>query len=399
LPRVIMHIDMDAFFAAVEQRDDPSLMGKPVIIGALPGSRGVVSTASYEARKFGVHSAMPIAQAHKRCPHGVFLPPVGRKYSQVSKQIKSILEGVTPRMQMASVDEAYLDITDCEKLHGTPRQTALLAKGRIRDELKLSCSVGIGPNRLIAKIASDIEKPDGLTIVTPEDVADFLAPLEVGRIPGIGKVTNRTLAKLGIKSIGQLAATPLEKLVRHFGKNGGESLNRKSHGISSDIVEKREGRKSISKERTFGVDEKNPEKLRHVLLKLSGDIGRQLRKEGRSGRCVNLKIRLDGFETHTCAKTLEESTDADDVIFKSAWNLYQQSAYTGRPVRLIGVRLSDFGRESGTQLGLFDIPKKEKTRSIYLAMDAIRDKFGADAIKPADAYDDQVDKKATPKKK
>ncbi len=392
MSRVILHIDMDAFFAAVEQRDDPSLAGKPVIIGALPGSRGVVSTASYEARKYGVHSAMPIAQAYKRCPQGVYLSPDGRKYFQISKQIKAILQDITPRVQMASVDEAYLDITGCEKLHGTPRQTALLVKEQIRKQLQLGCSVGMGPNRLIAKIASDIDKPDGLTIVMPEDLADFLAPLEVGRIPGIGKQTNKVLAKLGIKLIGQLASIPKEILVERFGEKGGESLYRKSHGISSDFVGEGEGRKSISKERTFGVDETSEEKLRHVLLKLSGDIGRQLRKENRSGRCLTLKIRLEGFETHTCSKTIDKPTDADDVIFNKAWDLYRQSAYTGRPVRLIGVGVSDFDSEARVQLDLFEQPKKQKTRSVYQAMDAIRDKFGSNSIKPADAYDGNVNK-------
>ncbi|MCB9479744.1 MAG: DNA polymerase IV [Deltaproteobacteria bacterium] len=385
-----MHLDMDAFFAAIEQRDDPSLVGKPVIIGALPkpGSRGVVSTASYEARKFGVHSAMPIGQAYKRCPQGVFIRPQFAKYKEASLVVREILENVSPRVSMASIDEAYVDLAGTERLLGTPRQIATRVKELIRERLRLTASVGIGPNRLIAKIASDFNKPDGLTIVEAGDVPTFLATLPIEKIPGIGKVTQASLNRRGVFTVGDLAKMSEAELVRRFGDNGGKRLFRVSRGQGSAVVGSREARKSISKERTFSPSVEDVEELRRVLLTLAGDIGRSLRREGLKGRTMQLKIRFDGFETHTRARTIEAATSADREIFHHVWDLYQTSPYPGRPVRLIGLGVSDFGAASTRQFGLFALPQQQRDDEMYRAIDAIGAKFGKKAIRPADALDD-----------
>ncbi|MCL4236208.1 MAG: DNA polymerase IV [Deltaproteobacteria bacterium] len=386
MAKVIAHVDMDAFFAAIEQRDRPELRGKPVVVGAQPGERGVVSTCSYEARKFGVHSAMPIARAVKLCPHAVFVRPDFSRYSEASRNLRAILQDFSPLVEMSSIDEAYLDLTGTHGLFGTPTQAAKRLKAAIREALGLTASVGIGPTRLIAKIASDFRKPDGLTIVTPEQVEEFLAPLDVGKIPGIGRQTVERLAKLNIHTVRDLRKWNEVALVRRFGASMGAMLARKAAGRGSDVVGTHEERKSVSKERTFQTDIADAAELRRVLLRLSCDVARTLRREGVAGRTVHLKIRLEDFETHTVSHTTDSPVWDDQRLFHTAWDLYATSPYARRPVRLIGVGVSELGDRSGTQMSLLDAKSERRDEQIYDAVDRIRDKFGKNAIAPAEVY-------------
>ncbi len=386
MTRVIAHVDMDAFFAAIEQRDHPELRGKPVVVGAQPGGRGVVSTCSYEARRFGIRSAMPIARAVKLCPHAVFVKPDFTRYSEASRGLREILQDFSPQVEMSSIDEAYLDLTGTQSLFGTPRQAAVRLKAAIRDTLRLTASVGIGPNRLIAKIASDFRKPDGLTIVSPERVDDFLAPLEVGKIPGIGKQTVDRLEKLHIRTVRDLQKWNEAALVRRFGASMGAMLARKAAGRGSDVIGPREERKSVSKERTFQIDVTDAAELRRGLLRLSCDVARTLRREGVAGRTVHLKIRLEDFETHTVSHTVESPIRDDQRLFHTVWDLYAKCPYAGRAVRLIGVGVSELGDRSGTQMSLLDAKAERRDEKVYDAIDRIRDKFGKNAIAPAEVY-------------
>ncbi len=391
MTKVIAHVDMDAFFAAIEQRDRPKLRGRPVVVGALPGERGVVSTCSYEARKFGIRSAMPVARAVKLCPHAIFLRPDFSRYSETSKMLRTLLQDFSPLVEMSSIDEAYLDLTGTQNLFGAPTQVARRLKATIKDTLGLTASVGIGPNRLIAKIASDFRKPDGLTVVPPERVEEFLAPLDVGRIPGIGRQTVDRLAKMRILTVRDLRTWNEFALTKRFGASMGAMLARKAAGHGSDVVGSREERKSVSKERTFQHDLTDAAELRRVLLRLSCDVARTLRREGVAGRTVHLKIRLEGFETHTVSHTALSPVWEDQRLFHLAWDLYAGSAWFGRPVRLIGVGVSELGDRSGTQMNLLDANTEQRDEKVYDAIDRIRDKFGKNAIAPAEVYRSESD--------
>lgn len=379
MTRLIMHMDMDAFFAAIEQRDHPEYRGKPLIVGAAPGGRGVVSTCSYEARKFGIHSAMPISFAYKRCPQGVYLRPNIAHYAAVSEQVMAILDRISPLVEPVSIDEAFLDITGLEKLFGEPRQIGRLVKETIARELQLTASVGIGPNRLIAKLASDFEKPDGLTIVPPEGVEQWLAPLPVKRLRGVGPKGQQALHRLGIRTIGQLRAWPLPALAEHFGEKGATLLREQALGQASDAVGGCGERKSISKEVTFNEDLDDVATLRDVLLELAAAVGRQARAEEKCGRVVTLKIRLEGFETHTRQVALDRPAAGDRMIFREAWRLYEKSGFQGRKVRLIGVGLSGFENDESGQLPL-TFAADRRDEKIYAAVDRITEKFGRRTI-------------------
>lgn len=375
--RTIMHVDMDAFFAAIEALDDPGLEGKPVIVGANPGTRGVVSTCNYEARAFGIHSAMPIAQAYRRCPDGVYLRPRMKRYSEMSHKVMSALAGISPAVEPTSVDEAFVDITGLEKLTGRPASTGRHAKKAVLEATGLTCSVGIGPNRLVAKIASDFEKPDGLTVVEPDDVLDFLAPLDLSRLRGVGKVLRRRLDAAGIRIVSDLRRRSRDELARLLGSAAGESLHRQAHGIASDKVGRGGGRKSISKETTFNTDVADSDLLRRTMLSQAAEVGRIARREGVAGRSVHVKIRLSGFETHTRSRTLEQATSFDDEIFKASWSLYRKSGYAGSPLRLIGVGISGLEREG--QLDLFANGRRAK-KKLMEVKDGIVERFGKNAI-------------------
>ncbi|MHC1713578.1 MAG: DNA polymerase IV [Solidesulfovibrio sp.] len=375
---IILHLDMDAFFASVEQHDDPSLAGKPVIIGR--DQRGVVSAASYEARKFGVRSAMPVAEARRRCPQGVFLPGNRHRYAEVSRQVMATLENISPLVEPASIDEAYVDITGTETLFGPPEALGRRIKQMIRESTGLSCSVGIAPVKFIAKIASDYDKPDGLTIVSEADVAIFLADLPIGKIPGVGKRAEATLSRLGIRVVGDMLAYPPEFFERHGGK-WGLDLYEKAHGRGSATVTTSREAKSVSAENTFDVDTANREILTSWLLFQSERVGRDLRQGGLCGRTVILKIKFNDFKQITRSRTLPEATDSDAVIFSTVISLLNAESLH-RPVRLLGVGVSHFGREPH-QLALFDDPDQQLRQhagKIDAALDSIRGKFGRSAI-------------------
>jgi DNA polymerase-4 len=374
----ILHLDMDAFFASVEQLDDPSIRGRPVIIGR--DLRGVVSAASYEARKFGVRSAMPVAEARRRCPEGVFLPGNRRRYAEVSRIVMATLENFSPLVEPASIDEAYVDVTGAETLFGPPETLGRRVKAAIREATGLACSVGIAPVKFIAKIASDYDKPDGLTVVAEADVSVFLAELPVGRIPGVGKRGEQALSRLGIRLVGDVLAYPPEFFERHCGK-WGLDLYEKAHGRGSATVVASREAKSVSAENTFETDSADRERLIAWLLYQSERVGRELRRDNLCGRTVTLKIKFNDFRQITRSRTLAEPTDSDAVIFQTATTLLAAEPLP-RPVRLIGVGVSHFGREP-RQLTLFDDPdrqRRQRAGKIDAALDAIRGKFGRAAI-------------------
>ncbi len=378
--KVIMHLDMDAFFAAVEQRDNPELRGRPLVVGALPGGRGVVSTCSYEARKFGIHSAMPIAIAHRLCPHAVFLRPSFGRYAADSKRVMELLGTISPVVEQVSIDEAFLDATGLGRLLGTPEKIARKAKGLIWSELELTASMGVGPNRAIAKIASDMEKPDGLTIVAPDEVERFLADLDVSVLRGVGAQTIAALNRLGIRKVRDLRKWKLAELRNYFGKRGGIALYRKARGIASDRVGGAEPRKQISKENTFGQDLDDFEELKSKMLELACDVGRSARGQGVRGRVVRVKVRTEGFETHTIQKKLDRATSSDLDIFDIGWGLYRASPYTGRPVRLIGIGIADLEGDNEGAGGLFAAPSDSRKKQMYKVLDSITDRHGGGAI-------------------
>ncbi len=381
-PRWIMHVDMDAFFAAIEQRDDPTLRGKPVVIGAQPGGRGVVATCSYEARKFGIRSAMPINEAHRRCPGAVYLRPDMQRYTAESRAIMQALENISPVVEPVSIDEAFIDITGLEKLLGTAKQIARTTKQRIFEAVRLTASVGIGPNRLIAKLASDYRKPDGITIVEPHQVLDFLGPMPIRNLRGIGDKTAERIERLGFHTVADLRRCPHESLTAHFGPKGADLLYNQSRGVGSDVVGDDGQRKSISRETTFSEDIRDHKVLHDVLLDLAADVGHQTRAEGLAGRVVTLKIRFTGFETHTRRQTLDNPTNHDKVIFRTAVELAKKRSFQNKAVRLIGVGLSGWNTDETQQMDLFDTEADgEKDKKLYATLDEIKNRWGKKSLR------------------
>jgi DNA polymerase-4 len=373
---LVMHVDMDAFFASVEQRDYPEYRGRPVVVGALPGGRGVVATCSYEARTFGIHSAMPISEAHRRCPDAVYLRPRMKCYARVSRQVMQALEGVSPVVEPVSIDEAYVDISGLDRLIGSPEEIGRKTKTDIRGLVGLTASVGIGPNRLIAKLASDYRKPDGLTVVLPDAVAGFLGPMPVGNLRGVGPQTRKIADRLGIRRVAQLRGYPLELLKMHFGDKAGVALYEQARGMASAAVGARSARKSISKETTFDADVSDERLLRTTLRELASQVGRTARREGLTGALVTLKIRLAGFETHSRQRRLQVQTNRDGEIFRAGWDLYRSSNFVGRPVRLIGVGISGW-KARNAQTDLFVDPDKQaREKKLYDTLDTVTDLFG-----------------------
>jgi len=385
MSRLIAHVDMDCFFAAVEMLDDPALCGKPVIVGADPKGgkgRGVVSAASYEARKFGIHSAMPISKAFQLCPQGIYKPGRMRRYSEVSGHIMDILRGFTPQIEQISVDEAFLDLTGCQRLWGDPAETGAKIKSAIRKNTKLTASVGIGSNKLVAKIASDLQKPDGMVIVQPGKEKQFLAPMKVGKLWGVGPKTVDKLKGMGIETIGQLADCEQRKLGRCFGKMG-LYLHERANAIDDDPVCQGYSVKSMGREHTYEEDTGDIEEIHRTLLTLSEHVAYSLRIDGIKGRTVTVKLRYQNFETHTYGRTIENSTDNAIEINSIARKLFDINWQSFRKVRLIGVSLSNLN-QGEDQLGLFDeAGKKEKNEKIDHAVDKIRERFGKKAVKRA----------------
>ncbi|HEV8697405.1 MAG TPA: DNA polymerase IV [Candidatus Limnocylindrales bacterium] len=373
--RTILHVDLDAFFASVEQRDRPELRGKPVIVGGDPRGRGVVSAASYEARRFGVHSAMSLREAVRRCPDGVFLPVDGRRYQQASREVMAILRKFTPQVEPISIDEAFLDVTGSRQLFGDGRAIALAIKAAIREDVDLPVSVGVATTKLVAKIASDLRKPDGLVVVEPGEEAAFLAPLPISRLWGVGEKTARAFADYGVRTIGDLAALSPDLLVRRFGKHGG-SLASRARGVDEDRVHEGDPAKSVGHEHTFDVDTSDRETIERTLLAMSDGVAGRLRSAGVRASTIAVKIRDSSFRTITRQRTLPEPTDMTDPIFRAAVELARPEV-RGIRVRLLGVTASNLGGRE--QLGLFpsDEPRR---RAAIEAADTIRRRYGERAV-------------------
>lgn len=380
--RIILHVDFDAFFASVEVRRNPDLRGKPIIVGGT-SNRGVVSTASYEARKFGVHSAMPIWEARRRCPHGIFLPVDGPAYAEYSARAREILARFSPRMDPASIDEAYLDVTGSIRLFGGLEALLARIKSDIREELGISISIGCAPNRLVAKMASDWDKPDGLSIVLPEELPERLFGLPVGVIPGVGGVTREKLAQMGVTTIGQLARVPLTLLERHFGKHG-TYLHRAAHGRDDGVVPYYEpgddDRKQISREETLAQDTRDPEVLEQRLLALSEEVARRLRRRGQFARTITLKVKLSNFKLFTRSETLPVATDLEEEIFAHAREMLAKVRFGAQRARLIGVGVSNLTDEAAAnQLSLF-AEAEDRREELAKARDEVVERFGKGAI-------------------
>ena len=336
--RRILHVDMDAFFAAVEQMRHPELVGKPVIIGGAgdPTMRGVVSTASYEARKYGIHSAMPLRRAYRLCPEAIFLPVDYDEYMRVSEKIKDILRSFTPLIENVGIDEAFLDITDIDM---ESEEVAKKIKERIKKEVGLTCSIGIGPNKLIAKIASDMKKPDGLTIISEEDIKGTIWPLPARKLWGVGPKTERRLNEMGILTIGDLASVPLESLTEDFGKSYGNYLYESSRGVDESPVITYWEPKSISRETTFQIDTDNWNVIAKNLAELTRDVVDAMKESGYKGKTATVKIRFSDFNTYTRAKTLDDFSDSLEIIRKAAFEALGRIELK-KKVRLVGVRVS-----------------------------------------------------------
>jgi DNA polymerase IV len=373
--RTILHVDLDAFFAAVEQRDRPELRGLPVIVGGDPRGRGVVSAASYEARRFGVHSAMSLAEAVRRCPDGVFLPVDGRRYQQASRDVMAVLRRFTPQVEPISIDEAFLDVSGSIALFGDGESIARRIKTMVRDDVGLTASVGVATTKLVAKIASDLRKPDGLVVVPSGDEAAFLEPLPIGRLWGVGEKTAAVLTDYGVRTIGDLAALAPDVLVRRFGKHGA-SLAHRARGVDDDPVHEGDPAKSVGHEHTFDHDTSDPEVIERTLLAMADGVAGRLRSAGVRASTITVKVRDSSFRTFTRQRTLPVPTDLTEPIFETALALARPEV-RGMRVRLLGVSASNLGERE--QLGMFEADDPKRRKAIEAA-DRLRRRYGSDAI-------------------
>ncbi len=378
---MILHADMDAFYASVEERDRPELVGKPVIVGGSPEKRGVVSAANYVARRYGIHSAMPAATAQRLCPQGIFLPPRIDYYAEVSSQIREIFERFTPLVEPLSLDEAFLDVTGSEHLFGPAAEIGRKIKQAIREEIRLVVSVGVAPNKFLAKIASDLKKPDALVVVEPDKVQEFLDPLPVERLWGVGKQGSKVFQRLGIRTIGQLRQWPLDVLQSRFGSSG-EHLWQLAHGIDDRAVVPEREAKSISHETTFEQDIDDMEVLRAWLVELTEQVGWRLRRHGLRGRTVQLKVRFADFSMITRSQTLPEPTDITQELWQAADEMLCQRLPAGHlPVRLLGMGVSGLDDTGLVQGMLFDQETREKQARLDAVTDEVKERFGRGAIR------------------
>lgn len=373
--RWIMHVDMDAFFASVEQLDNPDLRGKPVIVGG-QSCRGVVSTCSYEARRYGVHSAMSMAEARKLCPHGEYVPVRMRRYQEVSKKIMSIFHDFTPLVEQLSIDEAFLDVSGMEKLYHNTEEIGWLIKKRIAAETGLTASVGLAPNKFLAKMASDLQKPDGFTIIRHAEAAKFIADFPVTKIFGIGRMAEKALLQYGIATIGQLATAENNVLKKVFGKNA-DSVHRLAQGIDERPVVTESVPKSIGRETTFTQDLFTEEQCRRELLKLSGQTGFRMRSKGYSGHTLTLKVKFTDFRIATRSITSETDICCDEEIYTLAVKLLHEVELK-KGIRLLGVTVSNLSEGDCGTLG-FEEDKKQLQRNE--AVDALKKRFGENIIK------------------
>ncbi len=385
--RAILHCDLDAFYASVEQRDHPELRGKPVIVGGRAHERGVVAAASYEARAFGVRSAMPLRTAAQLCPDGVFVPGDHHRYGEASEQVMALFAERTPLVQPISLDEAFLDVTGTHHLFGGPVAIARALKADVRARCGLVLSVGVAANKLCAKIASDLRKPDGLVVVEPGKEAAFLAPLPLSRLWGVGPKTREVLEAWGMRTIGDLAAFDAAALEARFGTHGA-SIAARARGIDGDYVVPEWDAKSIGHEHTFDRDTLDPGVVERMLLRLAEGVGKRLRAADVRARTLTLKLRVAPFETRTRQRTLSEPTSDDLAIYRVARGLLREVLREDRehgnvsPVRLVGVQASSL--VAGEQLGLFDAARAARLNA---ALDAVRRRFGDDALDRAGARD------------
>ncbi|MCY2930659.1 MAG: DNA polymerase IV [Planctomycetota bacterium] len=377
MARWILHVDMDEFFAAVERLDNPALAGKAILVGASARERGVVATASYEARKFGCHSAMPTGEALRLCPHAVLVPPRHGRYEEVGLQVREILERFSPAIEPLGLDEAFLDVTGSGRLFGPAPDIAANIKATIRRELKLTASVGVAPNKFLAKLASDLRKPDALMVITPETVQATLDPLPVRKIWGVGPAAEAQLAAMGIRTIAQLRVAGEATMERRFGQSGLHLLQL-ARGEDARPVVMDERAKSISQEVTFATDLADLRELRAVLLRQTEQVARRLRRSGLRAKTVSLKLRSGDFVTRTRSHTLEEPTDVTDELWSVTGMLFDRWwAAEACPLRLIGMGVSQL--TAGGQLTLLPPPHREKRQRLDKALDALADRFGPTA--------------------
>ncbi|HET6198758.1 MAG TPA: DNA polymerase IV [Candidatus Acidoferrales bacterium] len=382
-PRTIFHVDMDAFFVSVEELYDPSLKGKAVVVGGQRDERGVVSAASYAARKFGVHSAMPLRTAAKMCPHAIFVDGHPDRYRECSEKVHAVLGSFSPQVEMASIDEAYLDMSGTERLHGPPLRAAHALHQRMKADTGLNCSVGIGTSRLIAKVSSAQAKPNGALWIVPGEEAKFLAPLDVREIPGVGKVMEGQLNALGIKKVGDLARLGEAELADRFGKWGlalaGKARGEDAGGWFDSEVGADTDAKSMSHEHTYNEDTADPTQLEATLMRLSEMVGRRLRESAVHARTIQLKLRYKDFTTITRAHTPATATQLDTEIFEEARALFRKNWKKGVPIRLLGVQASSFTSQPD-QINLLDGNRQERWKNAMAAADRLRDKFGESTV-------------------
>jgi len=385
-PRTIFHVDMDAFFVSVEELYDPALKGKPVVVGGQRDERGVVSAASYAARKFGVHSAMPLRTAAKLCPQAIFVNGHPERYRECSEKVHKVLCAFSPQVEMASIDEAYLDMTGTARLHGPPLKAAHTLHARMKVETLLNCSVGIGSSRLIAKVSSGQAKPNGVLWIVPGEEAKFLAPLDVREIPGVGKVMESHLHALGIKKVADLAKLEESELQDRFGKWGlalaGKARGQDAGGWFDTEVGEDTGAKSISHEHTYNEDTADVAQLEATLMRLSEMVGRRLREANLHTRTVQLKLRYKDFTTITRAHTLPAPTQLDTEIFEQIRALFRKNWKKGTQVRLLGVQTSSFDSQP-EQINLLEDSRQQRWKDALAAADRLRDKFGESSVKLA----------------
>ncbi len=378
---MILHVDMDAFYASVEELDDPGLVGQPVVVGGTPDGRGVVAAANYAARRYGIHSAMPAARARRLCPHAVFIRSRMDRYGEVSRALRGIFARYTPLLEPLSLDEAFLDVTSSLRLFGDGLAIARRIKEEIREELGLVASVGVAPNKFLAKLASDLDKPDGLVVVPTDAIEAFLEPLPVSRLWGVGKVSNRDLAQMGVHTIGDLRRLPEALLVSRFA-NTAVHWARLARGIDDRRVVPDRDAKSISHETTFATDIDDPEILRSWLLELTEQVATRLRRQGLRGKTVYIKVRYADFHTVTRSESLDAPSNVTrELTVTAAGLLRAQLARSPRPVRLLGMGVSALTAGAHAQGQLFETEDREQQRRIDTVVDSIKSRFGNRALR------------------